>query len=219
MTRADSISLSISILALVTSVGTGVYTWRRSGEVLTVRGDLRAPLFQSANRRRVRAAPITLGGLTVVAANRGRAEAEIHRLWLVDATGARTSCQLAERSAPLPTMVKARNRVTWRIDAGTLGVISKARGNPLVLRPVIEAGPGVIVRGRKMWIAVPDEFLPGHGQHFTPTLVYRVRTWRKGIKDLERRVRAGAIGQITFEARPGTITVSDPPPAEVPPTQ
>jgi hypothetical protein len=197
-----SLSLVISIVALASSWGWGWYRWRRTGDDLKVAGDLRAPLFQSAHTRRVRAGVSTLGGLTVVAVNRGRTSTEIHKMWLVDTNGRRTSCSLGERSAPLPVTVGARNRVYWYVDARTLGVMTKQGGNPLVVRPVMESGPGTLTRRRKMCIAVADEHLPGAGQRFTPTLAYRARTLRKCTKDLQSRVRAGEVGQVHFEAMP-----------------
>lgn len=210
-------SLVISLVALASSWGWGLYTWRRSGEDLIVAGDLRAPAFQSAHSRRVRAGVSNLTGLTIVAANRGRSSTEVHKMWLVDEKGQRTSCSRREGSAPLPTIVKERNRVQWYIEPRMLGVLTKQRGNPLVVRPVIESGPGVLTRGRKMWIAVADEYLPGAGQHFTPTVAYRLRTWKKGVKDLERRVRTGEIGQLRFEAMSGTFATTEPPLDSTPP--
>lgn len=200
------LSLILSIVALVSSWGWGWYTWKRSGEHLVVAGDLRAPLFQSAHARRVRAGAVNLAGLTIVAANRGRTATEIHKMWLVDVKGRRTSCSRTEKSAPLPTMAKERNRVNWYIESRTLGGMTKQGGNPLVVRPVIESGPGALTRGRKMWIAVANEYLPGAGQQFTPTIPYRLRTWRKGVRNLQRRVREGEIGQIRIEGISGVFT-------------
>ena len=151
-----------------------------------------------------------------MAANRGRTAIEVHKMWLVDAKGRRITVERREKSAPIPTVVKERNRVHWYVEPRTLGVLTKQGGNPLVVRPVIESGPGVLTRGRKMWIAVADEYLPGQGQQFTPTLAYRLRTWRNGVRDLKRRVRVGEIGQFRFEAFSPTVWTTEPPDAPPP---
>lgn len=51
--------------------------------------------------------------------------------------------------APIPTIVKDRNRVLWYIEPRTLGVMTKQGGNPLVIRPVLESGPGVLTEAAR----------------------------------------------------------------------
>ncbi len=124
-------SLALSALALLVSTGTGLYTWRRSGEMVSVSGDIRLPLFQGAHRRPVRSGEIW-GPLTITATNRGRTPVQVHRLWLTSKdTKKRSSFQREERSAPLPATIEARNRVHWYVSALTLGVLTKQYGNPL----------------------------------------------------------------------------------------
>lgn len=199
----DWIPITVSVVALISSWLSGWYTWRRAGDDLALFGDLRPEIFQTVGRRR-RAGVVSPGGLTIMAANRGRADTEIHRLWLVDQEGSQSRCARRQDSAPLPTDIKARNRQYWHIEPITLGVLTKRRGNPLVLRPVIESGPAVVTCGPWLWIAVPDQYLPGTGQRFKPTLGYRLRTLRDGIRNVEKRGRRGMI--LTEEALPISVT-------------
>jgi hypothetical protein len=169
------VSLAVSMAALLASVLWGWFIWRRAGESLSVSGDLRPPLFQGARNRPVRVGE-ALGVVTIMAANRGRTATEVHSLWLVTKGGVRIKFpHLEEGSASLPATLGARNRAYWYLSPQALGLITKQRGNPLVVRPLVESGPGTLTRGRWLRIAVRDEHLPGLGQHFRPTINYRLR--------------------------------------------
>jgi hypothetical protein len=195
-------SLAISVAALVVTTLWGVYTWRRTGEVLTVGGDIRAPLFQSPRRR-----PVRVGGihsvLTISARNRGRTPVQVHRLYLASwNTNLRSRVQLAERSPePIPVTIDARDRVHWFIAPETLGVLTKSHGNPLVVRPLIEYGPSVWKRGRLLRIRVGEQYLLGNAPPFRSTLGYRLRTLR----------RKKGVGPYKFEAGEATVTSGPPP--------
>ncbi len=166
------LSLVVSAVALLVSTGWALYTWRRTGEVLSVRGDLRPRLFQSARRRPVRAGQV-FQVLTITARNRGRTPVQVYRLWLASKdTKKRSSFQCEERSATLPVTIEARNRVYWFVSPQTLGVLTKQHGNPLVVRPLIEWGPDHWKRGRILRIRVAEEHLPGQAPRFKSTLSY-----------------------------------------------
>jgi hypothetical protein len=194
-------ALAISIAAILVSTWWGIYTWRRSGEMLTVSGDIRAPLFQSPRRRAVRVGEIH-SVLTISARNRGRAPVRVHRLYLASRnTKKRSGVQLAEGSPErLPVTIDARDRVRWFVAPETLGVLAKSHGNPLVVRPLIEYGPSVWKRGRLLRIRVGQQYLPGNAPPFRSTLGYRVRTLR----------RKKGVGP--YECQAGEITLSSGPP-------
>lgn len=164
-----------------------MYTWRRAGEVLSVAGDLRWPMFQAAKRRPVRAGQ-SFGLLTITARNRGRTPVEVHRLWLASKDmKKRSSFRPAPPSASIPVTIEARNRVKWFVSPESLGVLTKQHGNPLVVRPLIEWGPGNWKRGRVLRIRVGEEFLPVQAPRFKSSAGYWFRTLRpkKGVGPYE----------------------------------
>jgi hypothetical protein len=193
------VSLAISIAAILLSTAWGIYTWRRAGEVISVGSDIRAPLFQSPRRRPVRTGPIH-SVLTITARNRGRTPVQVHRLYLASKnTKLRTSIHekaLANGSAGLPGPIEARDRVHWYVSPSWLGVVAKQHGNPLVVRPLIEYGPGNWKRGRLLRVRIGEEYLPGNAPRFKSTLGYWIRTLRpkKGIGP--------------YELTPGSLTPS-----------
>jgi hypothetical protein len=195
------VSLGLAAVAILVSAGMSYSTWRRTGEVLSVRGDLRLPIFQGGGRRPARSGE-TFGVLTITAVNRGRTPVEIHSLWIASKDGKlRTRpMSLAPSSATLPVTIDARNRVQWYVAPETLGVLTKRRGNPLVVRPLIEWGPGNWTRGRVLRIRVGEEYLPGMGAHFKSTLGYRLRTLRR-----KHRLRP-----LQAEAMPVAISTTAP---------
>jgi len=196
-------SLAISVAAFVVVTLWGVYTWRRAGEVLTVGGDIRAPLFQSPRRRPVRVGEIH-SVLTISARNWGRTPVRIHRLYLASGnTKKRSRFELAEGSPELfPVTIDARDRVRWFVAPETLGVLAKTHGNPLVVRPLIEYGPSVWKRGRLLRIQVGEQYLPANASRFKSTLGYRVRTLR----------RKKGVGPYEFQAGEITVSTGPPPP-------
>lgn len=193
---ASIVALVVSLFTFAWSTAWAVYTWRRTGEALRVRGNLRLPLFQAGGGRPVRSGQ-AFGVLTITARNRGRAPVQVHRLFLASKdTKKRSTFQLGDASDPLPVTIEARNRAQWYVPPQTLGVLTKTFGNPLVVRPLIEWGPGNWKRGRILRIRVGEEHLPGRAPRFRSTLTYRLRTWRR---------RTG-VGPLTPQV--GSITVS-----------
>jgi hypothetical protein len=126
-------SLVLSIIALAVamlSLGWAIYSWQRGGEVVSVSGDLRAPLFQSGSRRPVRAGEAH-SVLTITAYNRGRSPVRVHGLHLADHDLKRRSqVQLEAHSDNLPAAIAARDRARWYVHPRTLGVLTKQRGTP-----------------------------------------------------------------------------------------
>jgi hypothetical protein len=179
-------ALGVSALALVFTTGLGIFTWRRSGALLSVVGDLRAPLFQGWGRRRPARAGEPLI-LTITVRNRGRTPVKVHRVFLGSRKGGRSGFGFEEQSDELPVTVQGRDRARWYVSRRQLGVLAKHHGNPLVVRPLIEWGPGYFKRGRRLWIRIADEDLPGAAPRFKSTLGYRLRAFRgtKGVGPIE----------------------------------
>ncbi len=139
-------ALAVSVLALLVSTAWGVFTWRRTGEVLALVGDIRAPLFQSGHRRPVRAGEVHTV-LTITARNRGRTPVEVHRLYLASKdTKRRSTFERTERSADLPVTIEARDRVSYRDDEGVIR--TSVVDTDLAGRIVTERGYGAAEEGR-----------------------------------------------------------------------
>ena len=108
----------------------------------------------------------------------GRSPVTIHRLFFTTRTSTQKSVQVTENSpTPKPPVtLEARGQAVWHIGPRMLGVMTKQRGNPMVVRPVVEYGPGDQARGRRLWIGVPQNHLPGGAPRFKPNCLYRLRT-------------------------------------------
>lgn len=172
------ISLGLSIVAFFTSMGWGIYTWRRNRDVLVVSGDIRAPFFH--NRRR----PVRAGELhtvlTLTANNRGRSPVRVHNVYLASKEmNKRSKFSLTEGSDPVPHWIEARDRARWYVTPETVGVLAKQYGNPLVVRPLLEYGPDAWKRGRLLRIKVGEGHLPGHAPRFKSDFGYWFRTLRR----------------------------------------
>ncbi len=183
----DIAALFIAGVSLLASTAVAVVTWVRAGEIIRVRGDVRPVIFQPGARRPMRAGAV-FGVVTITCKNFGRTDVEVHALrFVAKKSGATISTQLGERSDPCPITVPARGRATWFVPAGGWGVMTKQQGNPVVVRPVVEYGPGKKASGRTLRVAVRDSDLPGAGQHFDsslgwklarlPTIPIRIRRW------------------------------------------
>lgn len=193
-------ALLVSIAALVVSTSWGWWSWRRNGELVRVGGDLRAPFLQGARYRPVHSGQPP-GAVTLTVRNIGRSDVTVHRVLMASPKRTvRSTFQPTGSSASIPVLIKARDRARWYIDQGTLGVWTKQRGNPLVMRPLVEYGPGKWKAGPVLRIRVSNDDLPGAGQPFRSTLSYRLRTLRR---------RKGT-GPFTFTAHDPTVTVSPP---------
>lgn len=196
------VALILSVVSLIVTTVWAVYTWRRAGEVLKLKGDLRPRFAGHVIGKRQRRAGAVVGLVTITAENHGRTPATIHRLWLASKSRKqRSTVAFANGSAPLPVVVNARDRVTWFVKAEDLGVLAKRYGNPVVVRPLIEWGPGRRTHGRVLRIALPEKFLPGNAARFKPSIAYRL---------LAPRRWASPDAEIEFTAQPVTVIQGPP---------
>ncbi len=185
----DVAALFIAGVSLLTSAAVAVVTWVRAGEIIRVSGDVRPVIFQPGARRPLRAGTV-FGVVTISCKNFGRTDVEIHALrFVATRSGATITTQLGEQSDPCPITVPARGRATWSVPARGWGVMTKQQGNPVVVRPVVEYGPGKKARGRKLRVAVRDDDLPGAGQHFQSSLGWKVARLPTLPNLLQRRWR------------------------------
>ncbi len=133
---------------------------------------------------------------------------KVHRLYLASKdTKRRSTFERTDRSADLPVTIEARDRVQWYVDPRMLGVLTKTHGNPMVVRPLIEYGPGNWKEGRVLRIRIREEHLPGAAPRFKSTFGYWVRTLRskKGVGPFTGTVGAATVS--TTE-QPGPHTES-----------
>lgn len=183
-------ALAVSILAILSSFGLGVFTWLKAGPAVRVHGDTRPPLLQTGRRRPVRSAA-RLTVLTITVKNTGRAPAKVHRFWLASSRTVRTSVQVMEHSDPTSVTIPPGDIVRWYISIDALRVMTKRLGNDLRLWPEVEWGIGKIATGRGLRMHVSPPPQPRAGTHvitlstivedsgWTPAESTAQKMWRK----------------------------------------